>query len=104
MAADLLTYRVLSELEKVFCLLIIKLKKAGSSKGQSKAFAQGKFKIGRSTESDFYLRDASVSRVHAELEVIDSNNIFLTDLLRRCTFQYFPKQGRRPDYRQHNSS
>ena len=63
--------------------MIIRLKKLGTPGGESTAFKKGKFKIGRSTTSDLFLKDASVSRLHAELEVIDSENIFLTDLRSR---------------------
>ncbi len=63
--------------------MIIRLKNIGRPGGESKAFEKGKFKIGRSTASDLFLKDASVSRIHAELEVIDSKNIFLTDLRSR---------------------
>ncbi|MCH7947138.1 MAG: FHA domain-containing protein, partial [candidate division Zixibacteria bacterium] len=63
--------------------MIIRLKKLGTPGGESTAFEKGKFKIGRSTASDLFLKDASVSRLHAELEIIDSENIFLTDLRSR---------------------
>ena len=60
--------------------MIIRLKKLGTPGGESTAIKKGKFKIGRSIANDLFLKDVSVSRMHAELEVIDSRNIFLTDL------------------------
>ncbi len=55
--------------------MIIRLKKLGTSGGESTAFKKGQFKIGRSTANDLFLKDASVSRMHAELEVVDSENL-----------------------------
>ena len=38
-----------------------------------------KITIGRSTECDFVLPDSTVSRRHAELEILDDNRLLLTD-------------------------
>ena len=41
---------------------------------------KGKFTIGRSTQGDLVINDSTVSRKHAEIEIVDENIINLTDL------------------------
>ncbi|UCB52873.1 MAG: SpoIIE family protein phosphatase [Candidatus Zixiibacteriota bacterium] len=40
----------------------------------------GKFTVGRSTQGDLVISDSTVSRQHAEIEIVDENSIKLTDL------------------------
>lgn len=41
---------------------------------------KGKFTVGRSTQGDLVISDSTVSRKHAEVEIVDEDNISLTDL------------------------
>lgn len=41
---------------------------------------EGKFTVGRSTQGDLVINDSTVSRKHAEIEIVDENTINLTDL------------------------
>jgi sigma-B regulation protein RsbU (phosphoserine phosphatase) len=41
---------------------------------------KGKFTVGRSTQGDLVINDSTVSRKHAEIEIVDENTVSLTDL------------------------
>ncbi len=59
---------------------MIKLSSIVGAKSHSWLLKRGKYTIGRSPECDLVMEDETVSRRHAEIEIVDEQTIRLTDL------------------------